>query len=89
MIEETKIKEGLFFTLPCKWDEKGKAYVYELANINGKRFVTTSIVVNVLIEMDELKANYAECCLYDERGFQIVPISYDMIGNMAECDRHR
>ena len=53
MIEKDKIKEGLYFTLPCEWDDDKQRFVYVLDERNGEKMGHYARSTNVIFCVQE------------------------------------
>lgn len=52
MIDRKDIKEGLFFTLSCEWDEKRQRFVYILDEEYGRKFVCMTHCTNTIFRVE-------------------------------------
>lgn len=54
-MEKEKIKNGLFFTLPCEWDDEEQKYMYVLDERQGQKLVHFARSTNVLFRVEDAK----------------------------------
>ena len=67
MIDESKIHEGVWFTLPCSWDENIHRYGLKF-KCGTTTYIIPSDTTNLLCRIDDTGRGFVDFTQYEERG---------------------
>ena len=86
MINENKIHSGVWFTLPCSWDENIHRYCFCFKH-GDTMFGVPSDTTNLLCKIDDISRGIVNFTKYEEKGFIQVGLKVEVVcrsGNEIE-----